>query len=413
MDRLRGYSKINKEYIPFGLFEWQNFCIALHDCTFWSETGRPRWPDLFAMIARGAGKDGTIAVEAMDLASPYNGISEYDVDVCANNEEQALRPVLDLVGFFENSPKRAKLERFWKWLTESVTSKKTHGKIRGRTNNPSGKDGMRSGMIVFNEIHQYQNYANINVFTTGLGKKPHPRTSYYTTNGDVREGPLDDLLEDSADILNNPEELEDNGLLPFICRLDSIEEVHDPKNWAKANPSLPYLPDLYDETMREYKVWNKNPDRLPAFIQKRMNLTQGKVEQDIVAWEYIKATNKPLPENMKHWSCSVGIDLSKVNDWAAVNFHFKQGDNRYDINHAWICSKSEDLKKVKAPWRKWVENGDCTLVDADEIDPNLIAGYIQDMGKKYKIEIVCIDNYHYKRSFQDKFFLCIFFKIIS
>ena len=67
--------------------------------------------------------------------------------------------------------------------------------------------------LYFNEIHQYEDYKNINVFTTGLGKKKHPRRSYYTTNGDVREGPLDDLLETSEQILRGGEP--DNGLLPL------------------------------------------------------------------------------------------------------------------------------------------------------------------------------------------------------
>ena len=39
----------------------------------------------------------------------------------------------------------------------------TKSTILGRTNNPGGKDGMRSGLVVFNEIHQYQDYKNIEV----------------------------------------------------------------------------------------------------------------------------------------------------------------------------------------------------------------------------------------------------------
>ena len=139
---------------------------------------------------------------------------------------------------------------------------------RERKAGPKGKDGLRSGIVIFNEIHQYENYANINVFTTGLGKKKHPRRSYYTTNGDVRDGPLDDLLETSDRILRQGEP--GNGLLPFICRLDSKEEVHDPANWPKANPSLPYLPNLLEEIKKEYAEWVRNPAQLPAFMTKRM-----------------------------------------------------------------------------------------------------------------------------------------------
>lgn len=255
--RLTNYMKMADSYLPFQLFPWQKFVTALHTCTFRESDGMPRWPDLFAMVARGAGKDGKIAYDSFVLTSPYNGIREYDVDICANNEEQAIRPVQDLTGFFEDPKNERKIRNFYSWTKERIISTRTRSVIKGRTNSPKGKDGLRSGIVVFNEIHQYQNYDNINVFTTGLGKKPHPRRSYYTTNGDVREGPLDDLLSDSMHILHGGEQ--DNGLLPFICRLDRKEEVDDEANWTKANPSLPYLPSLLTETRKEYREWKTVP----------------------------------------------------------------------------------------------------------------------------------------------------------
>lgn len=391
-EQLAKYMHLADEYVPFDLFPWQKFIIALHDCTYWDEDGMPRWPDLFAMLGRGAGKDGTIAVEAFCLTSPYNGITGYDVDICANNEEQAVRPVQDLVSFFEEPKIIRKIKKFFQWTKEKITCQKTKSVIKGRTNSPKGKDGLRSGIVIFNEIHQYQNYDNINVFTTGLGKKKHPRRSYYTTNGDEREGPLDDLLEDSEGILQRGED--DNGLLPFICRLDDPKEVDDEKNWTKANPSLPYLPNLLTETRKEYREWKKNPERLPAFMSKRMNLTYGTKETAVTSWDNIKATNKEIPD-LKGWSCTVGIDYMKTSDFAAVNFHFKDGDKRYDINHAWICSASKDIPRIKVPWREWVKKGQLEYVDDIEIHPSVIANYIFEMGKKYSIIMVAIDNYRY------------------
>ena len=49
----------------------------------------------------------------------------------------------------------------------------------------------------------------------------------------------------------------------LVCRLDSKAEVHDEKNWEKANPSLRYLPDLMEEIRKEYRDWLKRPV-LPA-----------------------------------------------------------------------------------------------------------------------------------------------------
>lgn len=391
VEQLINYMGLQK-YTPFKLFEWQKFVVALHLCTYWDDTGMPRWPDLFCMIGRGGGKDGTIAFESFCVTSPYNPIPKYNVDICGNNEEQGMRPVYDLTEWLENPSFTKKLKRFFRWTKEIITGISNKSVIKGRTNNPSGKDGLRSGMVVFNEIHQYQNYKNIDVFTTGLGKVAHPRRAYYTTNGDIREGPLDDIMADSEAILF--EGADDNGLLPFICRLDTKEEVYDEANWVKANPSLPYLPDLLNEIRKEFREWKNNPDRLPAFMSKRMNFPDGKTEIGVTDWNNIAMTNKELPD-MDKWSCTCGIDYMKVTDFASVNLHFKQGNKRYDINHSWICSASKDLPKIKAPWQKWVNDGLITYVDDVEIHPSLICEYIQNMGQKYRIEMVSVDNYRY------------------
>jgi len=381
------------QYFPYEeIFPWQEFVIGLHDCTYWDDSGMPRWPDLFCLIGRGAGKDGTIALESVCLSSHYNGIRSYDVDICANNEEQAMRPVQDIIEAFEQPKWIKKLKKFFYWTKEKVTCLKTKAIIRGRTNNPKGKDGLRSGIVVFNEIHQYEDYKNIDVFTTGLGKKKHPRRSYYTTQGDVREGPLDDLLETSDNILFGEEP--DNGLLPFICRLDSKEEVDDESNWEKANPSLPYLPDLKEEIKKEYKEWKKNPQRLPAFMTKRMNLPEGSSEIKVTDWENIAATDKELPD-LKGWKCTCGIDYTKVTDFASVNLHFRKGNERYDINHSWLCNKSKDIPRMKCPWKEWEQDGRLTVVDDVEIHPELIMEYIIEAKKKYDIRMLAMDDFRF------------------
>lgn len=391
-EQLENYMRICKDYIPFPLFAWEKFLIALHDCTYWDATGEPRWPDLFAMLGRGAGKDGMIATEAFVLTSMYNGIREYDVDICANNEEQAMRPVLDLINFLEEPRMIKKAKKFYHWTKEKIKSLKTNSTVRGRTNNPKGKDGLRSGIVIYNEIHQYQNYDNISVFTTGLGKKKHPRSSYFTTNGDIREGPLDEMLDEMEDILRNG--VEDNGKLPFICKLDSREEVDDEENWTKANPSLPYLPHLMTEIRKEYRDWKRHPERIPAFMSRRMNVPDQARESAVAEWEQIAGTNKPIPD-LRGWSCTAGVDYMKTTDFAAVNLHFKRGDQRYDINKAWICSASKDIPRIKAPWREWVKQGKLEYVDEVEIHPSIIANYLLEMGRKYNIVMVAIDNYRY------------------
>ena len=391
-EQLEKYISLSK-YFPYEeIFPWQKFVIALHDCTYWKDTGLPRWPDLFCMLGRGAGKDGTIAWESACLMSPYNGIPEYDVDICANNEDQAMRPVTDVINAFERPSVMKKLQKFFYRTKEKVVSKNTKSTMKGRTNSPKGKDGLRSGICIFNEIHQYEDYKNINVFTTGLGKKKHPRRSYYTTNGDVREGPLDDILQTSEEILRDGSP--DNGLLPFICKLNKKEDVHNEENWPAANPSLPYLPSLLQEIRKEYTEWKKNPRTLPAFMTKRMNIPENAEEMSVTDYDNIAVTKKELP-NLERWSCVCGIDYTKVTDFASVDLHFRDGDMRYDISHSWLCLQSKDIPRMKIPWKDWGKQGRLTLVDDIEIHPSLITGYIQEAKNKYNIKMLAIDDFRY------------------
>lgn len=373
-------------------YEWERFEIGLFWCTFTNE-GLPRWTDLVNVMGRGAGKDGMISWFGLIGISPYNPIPDYDVDICAYNEDQALRPVKDVYDALESNP--AHMKKYFKWTKERITGIKNRGSIKGHANNAKGKDGLRSGIVILNEIHTYENYDNIDVFTTGLGKKEHPRTAYFTTNGYVVDGPLDEMLKDGRACLfeNKP----DNGTLYFFCNIDKDEEAHDEIAWRKANPSLRYKPSLLIEMRKEYQRWKNNPISLPGFMTKRMNKRQQKEARPVTSWENIAATNRPIDkQKLAGRQCTVGIDFSKTTDWVGVNIHFKDGDERIDLNHAWICLQSEQLWRLKCPYREWSEKGDITLVDAPEISPQLIAEYVAQAADLYSVQMVCMDSYRYE-----------------
>ena len=83
--QLDHYLGISKYFSFRELFPWQKFVTALWDCTY-NPNGTPRWKTLLCMVARGAGKDGYIAYDALCSVSPYNPVGHYNVDICANNE---------------------------------------------------------------------------------------------------------------------------------------------------------------------------------------------------------------------------------------------------------------------------------------------------------------------------------------
>lgn len=378
-----------QKYFPFDLFPWEKFCFVLHNCVF-KENGLPRFADLFILVGRGSGKNAYLGFEDFCLVTPVHGIKNYDIDISANSEDQAKTTFMDIYNILEDPKNTKKMKKHFYWNKEEIINLKTKSRIKFRTNNPKGKDGLRSGKVDFDEIHAYQNWENINVFTTGLGKKDNPRRTYITTNGDVRDGPLDNLLEKAMLILNG--EIDDNGFLPFICRLDEEDEVHDFNNWAKANPSLPYRPSLMEQMKKEYADYKVNPYVNSAFMTKRMNIPKGSKDVEVTSWDNILATNKEIPD-LSGASCTIGVDYTKVNDFLSVGLLFLKGGNYYWITHSWFCTNSRDKDRIKAPLEEWAEQGLLTIVNDIEVNPEVACEWIQDQLIKYNFLKLGVDNF--------------------
>ena len=383
-----------QKYFPFELFEWEEFCFALHNCLYTSD-GRLRFPILVIYVARGAGKNGYLGFEDFCLLTSVNGIPEYDIDIFAMSEKQAKASWEDVYNVLENH--KQKMKRHFSWTKEEIINTDTNSSFRFNTSSPKTKDGSRPGKVDFDEYHAYESYRIIDVAVTGLGKKPLPRRTIITTDGDNRDGPLDDLKEKCFAILNG--EQPDNGTLPFMCRLDSDDEINNKDNWEKANPSLPYLPDLRQELELEYFDYRLNPAANISFASKRMNRPPKTRINEVAKWELIEATNIPIDEiAIRGRPCVAGIDYMKTTDFLGAGLLWRVNGIDYWFSHTWICSESADLGRIKAPLREWESRGLVTFVDAAEIPPELPCVWLENEARKRGCQIlmVAIDDYRYQ-----------------
>lgn len=385
------YIKIGYLFFP-EIFQWQKFATAICLCTFYKGTKRARWNKVLFEIGRGNGKDGMIAWWSVCLTSKYHGVRFYDVDIIANSMTQSLRPVIDIENMIADKRKQKLLKR----TGDSIYSYATGSYINARSSDADVQDGLRSGAVIFNEIHAFKNYDRMDVMISGLGKIDDPRTFYFTTNGKVRGGPLDDMLDTSNDILSGI--ADDNRMLYLIYKIDEKQEAYDKKNWVKANPSLPYRQTLMDEMLDEFEKWKKNPAQFPAFLQKRMNLPEMPTDQEVVPWETVLKTQQRYDLNLlKGKSCVVGIDLSKTTDWTAINFLFfdDETEKYICVNHAFICGKNKDLSGIKAPITEWCKKGFCEIINDKEVDPEMVIKYIFDLAtvNEWAVEHIAFDDY--------------------
>lgn len=384
-EQLEKYLALQK-YFPYKLFEWEKFCFALHNCTY-SAPGVLRFPDLVAIVGRGAGKNGYLAFEDFALLTPINGIEHYDIDICATSEDQAMTTFNDIYDVLERN--KTKMQRHFAWTKVKITNLKTKSNLRFRTSNSKTKDGGRPGKVDFDEKHAYENYKLIEVFTTGLGKKPMPRRTTISTMGDVRDGPLDDDLSNGLEVLNG--DAPDNGTLYFICRLDSADEADDSLNWYKANPSLQYFPNLFREMQKEYGDWKRDKINNSSFLTKRMNIPQGTELHPVTSWENIKATNRSMPD-LESKPCVFGIDYTKTTDFLGIGLMFLIDGEIVWKPFSWYCSQSADLGRIKFPY---AQQPDLKRVDGAEIPPEIVADWLREQKEHYNIVGGALDSYRY------------------
>ena len=382
-----------QKYFPYELFAWEKFVFALHNCLYRAD-GELRFPEAFICMGRGGGKTGYSAFENFCLLLPPSYVREYDIYTFAMSELQAKTAWEDVYNILESNP--VKFKKFFHWTKEQITCIKTRSTWYYCTSSAKTKDGQRPGKVDFDEYHAYESYKLIDAAVTGLGKKRFPRRTITTTNGIVRGSVFDDKFEMCLQILSG--EVPDNGTLPCIWRLDKDEEVNDKRMWHKANPSLRYFPNLQTEIELEYQTYAINPVANPSFMAKRMNRPPVQMENEVTSWDNLIAASREFDrEILRGRSCVAGIDYASTTDFVSVGLLFRISEIDYWIIHTFICEKSADLPRIKAPLREWAARGFVTFVNAAEIPPDLVAVWISNTAAELSASVlrIGIDKYRY------------------
>lgn len=384
-----GFENIEKHF-DFDLFEWQKFLMCFIMGVFY-DNGTLVFNEYLVMLGRGAGKTGFMSVVEWWLATKQ-GVKAYHVDIVATSEDQAKESFNDIWNILEDNEKRYK--KHFRWTREQIAYKKTKSLIRYRTNNAKTKDGGRQGAIVFDEIHAYMDDSSIKVFTSGLGKKPHPRRFYFTTDGNERGGFLDTLKEEAKFILagDRPK----RRTLPFICKLDKPEEVEDESKWEKANPSYRYLPHLQQEMKDEYDKFEDRPSAKIEFMTKRMNMPMTDSWLDVTSWDNLVAATEHENIDLTGRACVGAVDYAETTDFASVGLLFKVNGKYYLKQHTFINRRALIGRNYAIPIDVGVEKGLVTIIEEPTIKPEVISNWFIKQAGMYQIKVIVADLFKWR-----------------
>jgi phage terminase large subunit-like protein len=404
-----------KWYYKLGIYQ-----KAIYACVFMYEKDNHdivKFPDIFLLIARGNGKDGLIMPLANYLQTHFYGVKNYHIDIVATAEETALNSYNVVYNMLESN--KAVMKKYFYWNKVEIINRQTKSILRYNTSNAATKYGKQTGMIIFNELHTYVDYKQLNTFTSGLGKIKHARIITITTDGVVRDGPLDEKKDLAMQVLRGePNYL---GLLPFIYRVNSEADIHNPmkkfletknkndidySNWCKANPSLKFMPTLKEQLFKDYMKMTIQRSYKQEYYPQRMNFPMIKEDDAVTSWENLeKASYKNIENkierdkpNLTSMLTVVGMDMASLNDFASAGFLFKDKNEYIWIQKTWICSNGRFFSDIKFPFHLAGEYGytDFEVVNTSTISEDEIILWVINEMQKYNLKRIKMDNYQFK-----------------
>lgn len=389
----------------FLLQPFQKFLIAF--VFLYHEDGTNYYEDFLWMMGRGSGKNGLISALGTFLISEFNGVRGYNGSIIANSEEQAKTSVAEIKDVVDSSPT---LGRAFYATNTQIKSRRTNSTLKYRTSNGNTKDGLRDGFVIFDEIHEYQDDSNVKVHLSGLGKKANPRVFFIGTDGYVRDGFIDTKKKQAESVLKG--KAAPDFLFPWICKIDSEDEIDTPRMWEKSVPMIvkplsTYGKTLYRQIKKDYDALVEAPSGREEFLTKRMDYPSQAMNSNVAPWEEILATNQPIPKDIDGREAIGAVDFASVRDFIAAAVTVRYKDKLVTIEKQWarkgFCDKyyaysrkeriATPNQRINIPLHDWERSGLVEVIDEPLMDPKHALEWMQQMAQRFNIKKVVMDNY--------------------
>jgi len=389
-ERINNFIAFSEKWY-FKLNDFQKFITAFV-FLYYKEDDAIFYEQFLILMARGAGKNGFISALSNFFISPLHGVDRYNVSIVANSELQAKTSFREIYETIE----RNELLEDWFYRTKvEILGKDTSSIVQYHTSNAGSKDGLRDGCVIYDEIHRYENFDVVNVFSSGLGKVKDAREFFISTDGFVRDGFLDKTKERAMNILSG--EVLDDPMFPFICKVDDAKELDNPTMWEKANPMFhepmsDYGKGLLRKVKTQHRQLANNPAGREEFITKRMNLPEKDLNKSVASWDEIVATNQEVPD-LENKLAVGGLDFASIRDFAAVGLLFRDGDKYIWKTHSFARRDYLREAKLTPPIYEWEKQGLLTIVDGPVIDIQHIVDWFVEMREVYGLTKIVVDTF--------------------
>lgn len=192
-----------------------------------------------------------------------------------------------------------------------------------------------------------------------------------SSEGTVRNGAGDDIKMELMSILRG--EYFNPHVSIWYYRLDSVDEVADPRLWPKAQPNIGKTVS-YETYQLDVERAEKNPAARNDILAKRFGIP-------MEGYTYFFTYAETLPHRYRDWDgfpCALGADLSQGDDFCAFTFLFPHGEHFGIKTRSYITN--DTLVKLpgamRAKYEEFLQEGtlvvlEGTILDIDEVFEDL------------------------------------------
>lgn len=216
-----------------------------------------------------------------------------------------------------------------------------------------------------------------------------------SSEGTVRNGSGDTIKLELMSILKG--DYKNDHVSIWYYRLDDVSEVGDPSKWVKANPNIGKT-----VTYEVYQLDVERAENAPAsrndILAKRFGIP---VEGHTYFFTYEETKCDLRQHDFWNMPCSMGIDLSRGDDFCAFTFLFPLRDGSFGVKTRCYISSSTLFRLPAATRMKYedfIKEGSLMVLDGVVLDMmdvyDDLYAYIEDCG--YDIRSVGYDPYNAK-----------------
>lgn len=198
----------------------------------------------------------------------------------------------------------------------------------------------------------------------GTSKNPEYLIVAISSEGTVRNGSGDTIKMELMKILRG--EYEADNVSIWYYKLDSLEEVNDPKMWVKANPNIGKIVS-YETYHRDVERAEQNPSVKNDILAKRFGIP-------LEGYTYYFTYDETKPHRKRKYykmPCALGADLSQGDDFCSFSFLFPLKDGSFGIktrNYITELTLKKLPEALRHKYERFMQEGSLIVMNGTVLD---------------------------------------------